>query len=150
MAKNDFDDAADWLDEEIGYDVQELSMLCLREFVNLSPVDTGRFRSNWIVSVDSESMRTRDSVTADSYKLGRDTIRRAVKKASAFDYVMIQNNLSYSAVLDDGLYPSPPKNGSYVKGEGYVKLSANGYSKQAPLGITTPGIKAALDLAKGR
>ncbi|WP_417764671.1 hypothetical protein [Shewanella chilikensis] len=147
---NEFDDAADWLQDEIDYDVEELAMNCLGEFVRLSPVDEGRFRNNWIVTVDKETNRIRDEVVSDPVKLGRAVIKRAIKSGNPLDYIMIQNNLGYAAVIDDGLYPSPPEKGSYIKGEGFVKLSQGGYSRQAPNGVTTPGIKAALEQSKGR
>lgn len=150
MAKNDFDDAADWLQDEVDYDVEELAMNCLGEFVRLSPVDEGRFRNNWIVTVDKETNRIRDEIVSDPVKLGKAVIKRAIKSKNPIDYIMIQNNLDYAAVIDDGLYANPPKKGSYIKGEGFVKLSQGGYSRQAPNGVTTPGIKAALERAKGR
>lgn len=147
---NEFDEAADWLQDEIDYDVEELAMNCLGEFVRLSPVDEGRFRSNWIVTVDKETNRIRDEVVSDPVKLGKAVIKRAIKSGNPLDYIMIQNNLSYSAVIDDGLYPNPPEKGSWINGEGFVKLSQGGYSRQAPNGVTTPGIKAALEQSKGR
>lgn len=147
---NEFDEAADWLQDEIDYDVEELAMNCLGEFVRLSPVDEGRFRNNWIVTVDKETSRIRDEVVSDPVKLGKAVIKRAIKSGNPLDYIMIQNNLDYAAVIDDGLYANPPKKGSYIKGEGFVKLSQGGYSRQAPNGVTTPGIKAALEQSKGR
>lgn len=137
---NDFYDAADWLQDEIDYDVEELAMNCLSEFINLSPVDTGRFRNNWIVTVDKETDRIRDEIASDPYKLGQAVIKRALKRGADLDYIMIQNNLSYSAVIDDGLYPNPNDG----------ELTANGYSLQATNGVTRPGIKAALERSKGR
>lgn len=150
MSKNEFDEAADWLQGEIEYDTQELAMECLGEFVRLSPVDEGRFRNNWIVTVDSDTDRVRDNKVSDPVRLGEAVIKRALKSAKRFDYIMISNNLDYANVIDSGLYPNPPKKGSYIKGEGWVKLSDGGYSRSAPNGITTPGIKAALERSKGR
>jgi hypothetical protein len=147
---NQFDDAAEWLQDEVDYDVEELAMNCLSEFVNLSPVDTGRFRNNWIVTVDKDTDKIRESIVSDPYKLGQAVINRAIKSGADIDYILISNNLSYAAVIDDGLYPSPPKKGTKIKGVGYEKLSSNGFSKQAPNGITRPGIKAALERSKGR
>ena len=156
---NQFDDAADWLQDEVNYDVEELAMNCLSEFVNLSPVDTGRFRGNWIVTVDKDTSRIRDEIASDPYKLGQAVIKRALKRGADLDYIMIQNNLPYAAVIDDGLYPNPVSVGSRTNETGtrknpitpiYEKLSEGGFSKQAPNGITRPGIKAALERSKGR
>lgn len=148
--KNDFDDAADWLQDEVDYDVEELGMNCLRHFVGPSPVDEGRFRNNWIVTVNKETDREREDLVSDPINLGRAVIRRAMKKGEDVNYIMIQNNTPYAHVIDEGLYPDPPEKGSWIKGEGFVKLSQGGYSRSAPNGITTPGIKAALEQSKGR
>ena len=137
---NDFYDAADWLQDEIDYDVEELAMNCLSEFVNLSPVDTGRFRNNWIVTVDKETDRIRDEIASDPYKLGQAVIKRALKRGADVDYIMIQNNLDYAAVIDDGLYKNP-NDGELTQG-GYIIGLSNG--------VTRPGIKAALERSKGR
>ena len=137
---NDFYDAADWLQDEIDYDVEELAMNCLSEFVNLSPVDTGRFRNNWIVTVDKETSRIRDEIGSDPYKLGEAVIKRALKRGADLDYIMIQNNLDYAAVIDDGLYPNPNDG----------ELTSGGYIIGLSNGVTRPGIKAALERSKGR
>ncbi|AUR84542.1 neck protein [Vibrio phage 1.060.A._10N.261.48.B5] len=156
---NEFDDAADWLQDEVDYDVEELAMNCLSEFVNLSPVDTGRFRNNWLVTINKETTRTRDEIASDPYKLGQAVIKRALKAGADIDYIMIQNNIDYANVIDTGLYPNPVKVGSRTNETGtranpitpiYEKLSESGFSKQAPNGITRPGIKAALERSKGR
>ncbi|AUS01356.1 neck protein [Vibrio phage 1.284.A._10N.286.55.A5] len=137
---NQFDDAADWLQDEVDYDVEELSMNCLSEFVNLSPVDTGRFRNNWIVTVDKDTDKIRESIVSDPYKLGQAVINRAIKSGADIDYILISNNLSYAAVIDDGLYQNPNDG----------ELTSGGYSLQATNGVTRPGIKAALERSKGR
>ena len=156
---NQFDDAADWLQDEVDYDVEELAMNCLSEFVNLSPVDTGRFRGNWIVTVDKDTDKIRESIVSDPYKLGQAVINRAIKSGADLDYILISNNLSYAAVIDDGLYPNPVSVGSRTNETGarqnpitpiYEKLSSNGFSKLATNGVTRPGIKAALERSKGR
>ena len=137
---NDFYDAADWLQDEVDYDVEELAMNCLSEFVNLSPVDTGRFRNNWIVTVDKDTDKIRESIVSDPYKLGQAVINRAIKSGADIDYILISNNLSYAAVIDDGLYQNPNDG----------ELTSGGYSLQATNGVTRPGIKAALERSKGR
>ena len=137
---NDFYDAADWLQDEIDYDVEELAMNCLSEFINLSPVDTGRFRNNWIVTVDKDTDKIRESIVSDPYKLGQAVINRAIKSGADIDYILISNNLDYANVIDSGLYQNPNDG----------ELTANGYSLQATNGVTRPGIKAALERSKGR
>lgn len=137
---NDFDDAADWLQDEINYDVEELSMLVMDECVMRSPVDTGRFRGNWIASVNKETERERETaLTASPLPLARAVLKRALRSKVEIREIYIQNNLPYSGTIDDGLYPNPPKSGDKTQG---------GYSKQAPRGISDLAIKAALERSK--
>lgn len=51
----------------------------------------------------------------------------------------IRGDYDYAVVLDDGLYPNPPK-----KGTGKTQ---NGYSKKAPKGMTKPTLKRAEQIA---
>lgn len=135
--KKEFTDAADWLQDELDYDTEELAMLVMDECITRSPVDTGRFRGNWIATVNKETDRERESaILADPMTLARATLNRAFKRGESIKYIVIQNNLPYAGVIDDGLYPNPPKSGDKTR---------NGYSKQAPQGISDLAIKAALE-----
>ncbi|MGB0942974.1 MAG: hypothetical protein ACPGUE_11255 [Marinomonas sp.] len=138
--QKEFGDTADWLQDELDYDTEELCMLVMEEGVIRSPVDTGRFRGNWIATVNKETDRERETaITANPIKLARDVLRRAFKRGESVKYITIQNNLPYAGVIDDGLYPNPPKSGDKTR---------NGYSKQAPQGISDLAIKAALERSK--
>lgn len=90
-----------------------------------SPVDTGRFRSNWIVSVGSPTSATRPPFTAyaknSGPKLGETAnanaaIADASSKLGAYRGpapIYIQNNLRYAAVLNAGRTEGPPARGSF-------------------------------------
>lgn len=54
--------------------------------------------------------------------------RKTVKRGNT-----IVGNYSYAGVLDDGLFPNPPKAGT--------GKTSNGYSTQATKGMATPTIK---------
>ncbi len=139
---NQFLDTSEWLELETLEEIQSLSMLVLESCVELSPVDEGRLRGNWVASVNSESAAQFDEKNRDAIGVGRGVI---YSHKSNISYVMIQNNLPYASVADDGLYPDPVKRGSWDKElKEYVKLSENGYSKQAPDGITRPAMQAAI------
>lgn len=147
--KTEFDDAADWLQDELDYDTEELCMLVMEECVGRSDVDTGRFRGNWIATVNKETDRERETaITADPMKLARDVLRRAFKRGESIKYITIQNNVPYAGIIDEGLYPNPPKKGTWVKGEGYVKFTEGGFTKNNPQGISDLAIKAALERSK--
>lgn len=75
-----------------------------------TPVDTGRARSNWLVSVDfpiteeidaylpGENGSTESQNTAEALRQGREAVREAVATST----IHITNNLPYIARLNDG------------------------------------------------
>jgi hypothetical protein len=85
-----------------------------------SPVDTGRFRGNWNVGIN-----TSDTAEYSADKSGIKVNSRAIGALSKFklgDSIWITNNLPYTQKLEFGLYGHGPK-------------TINGYSKQAPHGF---------------
>ena len=89
--------------------------------VKKTPVDTGRARANWNVSVGHEDTSTTDE-TRRSPKS-----ESSLPKAKGDKSIFISNNLPYITTLEYGGYPNPPK-----KDGG---KTVNGYSKQAPEGM---------------
>lgn len=91
--------------------VAGIGQLMLRGIVYKSPVDTGRFRGNWITSVGAISTDTTEATD----KSGEATIAKGYAVLDAYPATMppihIQNNLPYAARLE------------------------NGWSKQAPAGM---------------
>jgi hypothetical protein len=106
--------------------------------VDLTPVDTGRARSNWQVALGAPN--------ASHAFLGDPKAREQSKIAGikAGEPVFIFNNTSYIQALEYGEYSNPPKRGSYLKkgqakgdfiGPGWFRLSMGGFSRQAPEGM---------------
>lgn len=101
----------------------EISLQALRGIVQMSPVDTGRFRGNWITSVSAP-----DPTVYDAVRPAAAPINEADAKLSGLDelpnIIYLQNNLPYANRLE------------------------NGYSKQAPqgmVGVTMANITATYD-----
>lgn len=98
------------VEEQLSQRVRVIAMAMLNEIVLRSPVDTGRFRGNNIVSVGAPVYTTTENLD----KSGGETIQRGLSAMSGLEpytQVFIQNNLVYSEALE------------------------NGHSKQAPGGI---------------
>lgn len=115
-----------------------------------SPVDTGRFRNNWIIGYGEINYTTTKTVDPD----GRGVVQRiqsSLKTVEAGGTIYFTNSLPYGAVLEYGLYPNPPKLGSKKRGEDGVAIHVSGgYSMQAPQGmvrITAAEFKAAVERA---
>lgn len=98
------------VEEQLSQRVRVIAMAMLNEIVLRSPVDTGRFRGNNIVSVGAPVYTS----TVNVDPTGSETIQQGVRVTTGlepFTQVFIQNNLVYSEALE------------------------NGHSKQAPGGI---------------
>jgi len=90
--------------------------------IRMSPVDTGRFRGNWMIGVGSPDVSTIEAVDKD----GSTTTARitaAVGSVQAGGVVYITNSLPYARRLEYGWSkqaPSPP---------GIVRLTVQRYSE---------------------
>ena len=86
-----------------------------------TPVDEGRARSNWQVSIGSPANGTVEI----NDKNGRATMAKATAASAGFDAgdtIFLTNNLPYIMKLEEGGYPDGPK-------------TVNGFSRQAPAGM---------------
>lgn len=105
---------------------------CWNDIIIKSPVDTGAYRGNHILSFGSPDY-TYDMNEKGVMAMG---VTLAGVPKGKFPTAYIQNNLPYAAVIEFGGYPNPPKRGSYDKKEQkYVIKSTGGYSKHAPQGV---------------
>ena len=112
----------------------------LKNIVQETPVDKGRARNNWFLSVDSPVQ----AINIMQSKDGVDSIYEATKmpKDVLGKIIYFTNNLPYIKTLEYGGYPKNVKNGTYIKSQkDYQKLSKNGYSLQAPKGWVRSTIK---------
>lgn len=96
--------------EDVGKKLRIISMAMLTEIVQRSPVDTGLFRNNNVVSIGSADFST----TQETDKAGGQSIQRGsavIAQGQPYSVIYIQNNLPYAERLE------------------------NGHSKQAPTGV---------------
>lgn len=91
--------------------------------VRLSPVDTGRFRGNWQMTIDSTAGSSLLRYDQD----GQSTINAIANTANSFtagQVAYIQNHVLYGADLEYGTYNGPT-----------AKVTDEGFSRQAPAGM---------------
>jgi len=89
------------VEEQLAQRVRVIALAMLNEIVLRSPVKTGRFRGNNIVSVGAPVYTS----TANVDPTGVETIKngaRAVTGLEPYTQVFIQNNLPYAVPLEDG------------------------------------------------
>lgn len=90
--------------DELRDAVSILALQALRELVQRSPVDTGRFKGNWSLSVGSRAIGTRETVDPSggaTIAAGADVIT-AYAAQEGFPAIYITNNLPYAQRLEDG------------------------------------------------
>lgn len=91
----------DEVEDRIVLAVQKIGMEALRRVVLKSPVDTGRFRGNWLVAIGSPA----DGTVARIDKTGGDTIRAGsavITGLSEATAIYLTNNLPYAVALENG------------------------------------------------
>ena len=125
--------------EQIEFIIRGATFELFKNIVYGTPVDTGRAKVNWQISIDREinsSLMDYDKDGNKTVNKGKIEIEKPLGK-----YIYIQNNLSYISALEFGLYPNPVKKGSRRKNASkddaikYEVKSTGGYSYQAPQGM---------------
>lgn len=115
-----------WVEEtELKLDevLQTITIKVGESVVMLSPVDTGRFRGNWQLTIDHGS----DSSLLRYDQTGQQTINALASVAKHFtagQVAYIQNHVLYGNDLEHGLYNGPTQ-----------KVTDAGFSRQAPSGM---------------
>jgi len=110
----------DVIEQNIQLRIRVIAMAMLNEIILRSPVDTGRFRGNNILSIGSPVYTS----TTDVDPSGGPTISRGLSAMSGlepFTQVFIQNNLPYAVPLEDGHSKQAPA--------GIYAVSFNGVSQ---------------------
>lgn len=114
MDTRDFEIQLDaFRDEDIPeamFDLMRSVMLTgLTSLVLMTPVDTGRARGNWIVTLGAATYRYEDSFDpSGSGSLAKGLSTTAELKANPFALVFLQNNLPYIEALEDGSSTQAP------------------------------------------
>lgn len=88
-----------------------------------TPVDSGRARQNWIVTLNAGSLAYNPDAAKGGMVLADG--RKMIYNAKGDDTIIIQNNLPYIEKLEYGGYGPNSPSGKTV----------NGFSKQAPRGM---------------
>lgn len=126
------DSAIDDLYTKTNDNLRGVYLAGLVNIVQETPVDQGRARNNWFLSVSTPSGST---TTSKSKGLGAIRQLRSMPLRVLNRKIFYTNNLPYISKLEYGGYPSPVKQGSYnKKTKSFDVLSSNGFSLQAPNG----------------
>lgn len=95
--------------------------------IKSSPVDTGRFRSNWFATGKQPSVKVNVSTTDKEGNRAIKDATNVVLGLQDWSVFHLTNNLPYSEVIEFGLYGDGPK-------------TTGGFSKQSPQGVVRVNI----------
>lgn len=121
--------------ENLNKGLKSIYFKALADIVEMTPADTGRARMGWFLTVNNPTSSIAGGGVSQLTKMPKNVLGKKI---------YFTNNTSYINVLEYGGFPSPVKNGSWDKiSKSYIKLSANGFSKQAPNGFVRVNLKKA-------
>lgn len=117
---------------------QQVGLALFEKLQAGTPVDTGEARSKWHFS--SPRASSEDVAPADPLS---DLVKLTLE-AAAEDPLWIQNNADHIRVLEDGTFdpPNPGPSKDPRPGRTGEILVVNGFSRQAPKGITDQALDA--------
>ena len=132
LGKENFKKLTDEGYERINKDLRGVYLQGLFNIVKGTPVDEGRARNNWFLTIGAPSSSTS---TSKSKGLGAIRSIKQTPQLVLNKKIFFTNNLPYIETLEYGGYPDPVKVGSFdVKSKKFVKKSEGGFSRQAPGG----------------
>jgi hypothetical protein len=118
--------------ERVNKDLRGVYLSGLYNVVVGTPVDEGRTRNNWFLTMGAPSSKT---TTSKSKGLGAIRSIRQMPNYVLNKKMYFSNNYPSVVPLEYGGFPNPVKLGSWdKKKKTYVKKSEGGFSKQAPKG----------------
>ncbi|HBB9764148.1 TPA: HK97 gp10 family phage protein [Escherichia coli] len=92
---------AGMIKEDVGLKIRYIAMQILTAIDIATPVDTGRFRNNNLVSLQHPDFGISDNVDPN----GTIAVQRGIgviSKAANYGVIYIQNNLPYAEILENG------------------------------------------------
>lgn len=113
-----------------------------RRVVRKSPVDTGRFRSNWLASTRMPKSYYVFDESTDEKQIASRALPEITKAIRTGQSYFLVNNLPYARVIEYGLYKNPVKRGTKNRKTGVYEIrSSGGFSRQAPAGVVRITVK---------
>lgn len=96
------------LEDEINEEARIVSFALLQRLMIVSPVDTGRFRGNWFLSLGKSSREiNQERRSGSALQEGK----AVIDSATAIDYptIILSNNLPYAEALNNGHSKQAPR-----------------------------------------
>jgi len=120
---------------------KKLTLELAARVIAKTPVDTGRARGNWQVTVETPAegeVERKDRTGAADAQAGQAfaAAAAALRDLQPYRATWLANNVPYILVLESGLYPLRPRRGS--------GRTSGGFSTQAPAGMVSLSLQELL------
>ena len=133
LGREKVDDMIERSVKKTNEDLRGVFLAGLKNIIQETPVDEGRARNNWFLSVGAPFSMSDTSTNLNGSRSERSAL--TMPKKVTGKKIFFSNNLPYITTLEYGGYPNPVEKGSYIKrSKSYEKLSSGGFSLQAPNG----------------
>lgn len=117
----------------------------IRGIILMTPVDTGRARSSWNLTLHRPSGAYPRGISVPP-PLTAEQAGGILQPLGVYQTVWIASGLPYIPILEYGGYPNPPARGSWDRAARKWEVkSSGGRSRQAPLGMVRVTYSAILD-----
>ena len=113
----------------VGKTIRGSAIVLFKGIIKMSPVDTGRFRANWMVGMRVPSEETTESTDKTGGTTAMNMAQYINAQKDSYEFTMA-NNLPYAHMLEYGGY-----NPNLVGPQQATSKTVNGYSRQAPNGM---------------
>ena len=113
----------------VGKTIRGSAIVLFKGIIKMSPVDTGRFRANWMVGMKVPSEETTESTDKTGGTTAMNMAQYINAQKDSYEFTMA-NNLPYAHLLEYGGY-----NPNLVGPQQNTSKTVNGYSRQAPNGM---------------
>jgi len=97
------------LDQFVGESVQSVALNFLRIVTFISPVDSGRFRANWTVGINTSDDNQYQNRKNASSNLARQNRKINAIEPTSSTVIYISNNLPYARRLNNGWSKQAPR-----------------------------------------
>jgi len=99
----------EWLDaqEDMHKTIIAIAIEAMASVQRRSPVDTGQFRANWLLSVDTPDLSVQEG-PGGALAAKSSTAIASYAAVQGFPVIWLQNNLPYAGRLEDGYSKQAP------------------------------------------
>lgn len=137
--RSNIDKAIAMMREGANDDVKGVYLAGMKNMIEQTPARKGFARNGWRLTTDSPSKASGGTASING-NMSLNSVQSQMPNVVLGKKLYFTNIEPHTLTLEYGGYPNPVKYGTYIDGR-FQKLSAGGYSKQAPGGWVRKTLK---------